>query len=119
MEKLTQKEEELMHIFWSKGPMFVREIVDTYPDPKPHFNTLSTFVRLLENKGYLSHEQVGNSYRYYALVDEEEFSKTSLKDVIKHCFKNSYMNAVSTLVEEDKISVEDLRELIERVEKQK
>ena len=119
MEKLTQKEEELMHIFWTKGPMFVREIVDIYPEPKPHFNTLSTFVRMLESKGYLSHEAVGNSYRYYPVVDEEEFSKTSLKDVIKHCFKNSYMSAVSALVEEDKISVDELRELIERVENQK
>ena len=119
MEKLTQKEEELMRIFWDRGALFVREIVDLYPDPKPHFNTLSTFVRLLESKGYVKHEAVGNSYRYYPVVNEEEFSKTSLKDVIRHCFNDSYMSAVSALVEEDKISIDELKELIERVEKQK
>lgn len=119
MEKMTQKEEELMHIFWEKGPLFVREIQELYPEPKPHFNTISTFVRLLENKGYLAHKQIGNSYQYYPLISEEQFSKKSLGNVIRHCFKNSYMTAVSALVEDEKISIEELKELIDRVEHQK
>ena len=119
MEKLTQKEEELMHIFWEKGPLFVREVLQLYPEPRPHFNTLSTFVRLLESKGYLGHKQIGNSFQYYPLVTEEEFSRSSLGRVIKHCFKNSYMTAVSALVEDEKISIEDLKALIQRVENQK
>ncbi len=119
MEKLTQKEEELMKLFWKHGAMFVREIVELYPEPRPHFNTVSTFVHLLEDKGYVSHEKIGNTHRYYAVIDEKQYSKNSLSDVISHCFKNSYVSAVSALVEEDKISVDELRELISRIENQK
>ena len=62
MKQLTEKEEELMNLFWERGPMFVREIVELYPDPKPHFNTISTFVRVLVQKGLVWHVQFGNSY---------------------------------------------------------
>lgn len=118
MEKLTAKEEELMHYFWKHGALFVRELVDLFPEPKPHFNTLSTFVRTMESKGYLAHKSFGNTYQYYALVSEEDFSRKSLRNVISRYFKSSYMGAVSALVEEDKISVEELKELIDRIESQ-
>ena len=64
MYKLTKKEEELMQIFWERGPMFVKDIVPLYDEPKPHFNTISTMVRTLESKGFLDHEAFGNTYRY-------------------------------------------------------
>ena len=58
MYKLTKKEEELMQIFWERGPMFVKDIVPLYDEPKPHFNTISTMVRTLESKGFLDHEAI-------------------------------------------------------------
>lgn len=119
MEKLTAKEEELMRYFWKHGALFVRELVELSPEPKPHFNTLSTFVRTLESKGYLAHKAFGNTYQYYAVVSEEDFSRRSLGSVIRRYFKSSYMNAVSALVEEDKISVDELKELITKIESQK
>ena len=61
MYKLTKKEEELMQIFWERGPMFVKDIVPLYDEPKPHFNTISTMVRTLESKGFLDHEAFGNT----------------------------------------------------------
>lgn len=118
MKKLTRREEELMRCFWEQGPLFVRELVERSPEPKPHFNTLSTMVRTLETKGFLSHEAFGNTYRYFALVSEEEFSKRTLGNVIDRYFENSYLEAVSALVEEEKISLDELRELIARVEGQ-
>ncbi len=118
MEKLTRREEELMRCFWTHGPLFVRELVELSPEPKPHFNTLSTMVRTLEAKGYVGHQSFGNTYRYYALVSEEEFSRRTLGHVIRHYFENSYLGAVSALVEEEKISVEELRALIDRIEHQ-
>ena len=118
MEKITRKEEEIMNIFWERGPMFVRELVAAYPDPKPHFNTLSTMVRALESKGYLSHTAFGSTYRYFATVSEEQFRNGTLKGVINKYFENSYLGAVSTLVREEKISLADLKELIESIEKQ-
>ena len=109
--EMTDKEEELMRIFWNHGPMFVREIVELYPEPRPHFNTLSTFVRNLEQKGFVSHEAVGGSFRYYAVARKEDFRRKTLGTLIKN-----YFGAVSTLVEEEKISVDELKELIDMVE---
>ncbi|WP_295936809.1 BlaI/MecI/CopY family transcriptional regulator [uncultured Alistipes sp.] len=118
MEKLTRREEELMRCFWQHGPLFVRELVALADEPKPHFNTLSTMVRALEAKGYVDHKPFGSTYQYYPVVTEEEFSRRTLGGVISKYFENSYLGAVSALVEEEKISLEDLRELIERIETQ-
>lgn len=115
-KKLTPKEEEIMSCFWQRGPLFVREVVDMMPDPKPHFNTVSTFVRSLESKGWLTHEQMGNSYRYAPAVSMMEYRERSLRGFIDRFFGRSYLNVVSSLVKEEKISTEELRELIERIE---
>lgn len=117
MIDLTKKEEEIMRFFWDKGSLFVKEIQDFYPDPKPHINTISTMVRILEDKGMLGHESLGKTYRYYPLMDKKEFSKGTLRGIISKYFNNSYLSAVSSLVEEENISVEELRKLIDEVEK--
>lgn len=116
-EKLTRREEELMRWFWQRGPLFVRELVELSPEPKPHFNTLSTMVRSLEAKGYLGHKAFGATYQYYPLVSEQEFSRRTLGGVIRRYFGSSYLGAVSALVEEEKISVDELRELVERIDR--
>ena len=118
MQKLTKKEEELMQIFWERGAMFVKDIVALFDDPKPHFNTISTMVRALETKGFLSHESFGPTYRYYPIISQEEFSKGVLGNVVTRYFKNSYSQVVSALIEEEKISVEELEELIRKVQNQ-
>ena len=68
-----------MGFFWEKGPMFVKQLVELYEEPRPHFNTLSTIVRGLEEKGYLSHTAFGNTYQYHAVVSEEEFRRKTLR----------------------------------------
>ena len=105
-----------MGFFWEKGPLFVKEILAFYDEPKPHFNTLSTIVRGLEEKGFLAHHTYGNTYQYYALVRESDFSKRTLKSVISKYFNNSYLSAVSSLVKEEDISLDDLKKLIQEVE---
>ena len=117
MEKLTAKEEEVLGLFWKKGPLYVREIVELYEDPKPHFNTISTIVRALEEKGYVGHTPKGKSYQYYAIVAEEDMGKKSLSSIVGRYFKNSYLRVVSSLVEGGNIPVEDLRKLLDEVEK--
>lgn len=119
MKNLTNREEELMKLFWEKGPLFVKEMINLLDDPKPHFNTISTIVRGLEAKGYVAHEVFGNTYRYHAAVSENEYGKRTLGSVVNRYFGSSYLNAVSSLVKEEKISVDELKELIELVEKQK
>jgi len=119
MVKLTVKEEEIMNIFWAKGALFVREILEFYDDPKPHFNTLSTIVRGLEEKGFLSHKSYGSTYQYCIEVSRAEFKNRSLKQVIGKYYNNSALSAISSLVEQEQISLDELRRLIESVEKGK
>jgi predicted transcriptional regulator len=118
MQKLTKKEEELMQMFWEHGPMFVKDIVPLYDEPKPHFNTISTMVRTLESKGFVEHEAFGNTYRYRPIISQEEFSKGVLGSVVTRYFENSYRQVVSALIEEEKISIEELEELIRKVQNQ-
>ncbi len=119
MKGLTLKEEEIMSFFWAKGELFVKELLAFYDEPKPHFNTLSTIVRGLEEKGFLSHRAFGNTYQYYAVVSEEDFRNGTLKNVVKKYFNDSFLNVVSSLVREEDISIEELKELITQVEKGK
>lgn len=117
IKELTAKEEEVMQYFWEYGPLFVKELVEKYPDPKPHFNTLSTYVRSLEEKGYLSHITFGTTYRYFVVISKEDYRKGNLKSVIKKYFDNSYLSVVSSLIKDDNISVDEVRKLLDEVEK--
>lgn len=107
-----------MNLFWEKGPLFVKEMIPFFDAPKPHINTVSTIVRGLEEKGFISHKTYGNTFQYYAVVSESDYGKKSLKSIVSQYFKNSYLNAVSSLVEDEKISLDELRELIEKTKKQ-
>ncbi len=117
MKSLTEKEEELMTIFWERGPLFVKEIVELYPEPKPHVNTVSTFVRLLEQKGYVSHTSFGSTYQYYAVISKEDYSRNTLKSVISKYFDNSLKGVVSALFKDEKLTDDEISELINQVKK--
>lgn len=117
MKKLTKKEEVIMNLFWEKGPLFVRELRELYADPKPHFSTLSTQVRTLQDEGFIDHNAYGPTYQYFAKVSREEYTQRSLIGLIDKYFNNSYLNAVSALVKEEKITVDQLKDLIELIEK--
>lgn len=117
IKELTVREEEVMNLFWEEGALFVKQLVERYPDPKPHFNTLSTYVRSLEEKGYLSHEALGTTYRYFPVITEEQYRNGNLKSVVKKYFDNSYLHVVSSLIKEEDITVEEIRKLLEEVEK--
>lgn len=116
MKTLSKREEEIMGFFWEKGPLFVKQMLEFYDEPRPHFNTVSTFVRGLEEEGYVGHRTMGNSYQYYAIVSREEYKKKTLKGVISKYFNNSYLGVVSSLVKEEEISLDELKELIREVE---
>ena len=117
MRRLTKKEEIIMEHFWEKGPLFVRELRELYPEPRPHFSTLSTQVRTLQEEGFISHRSYGPTYQYFASLTKEEYKQRSLVGLIDKYFDNSYLSAVSALVKEEKISVEELKDLIDQIEK--
>lgn len=105
-----------MNLFWEHGPLFVKNMLELFDEPRPHFNTISTYVRMLEEKGYVGHRAFGVSYQYYPLVSREEFNKRTVRSVISKYFNNSYVGLVSSLVKEEEISLDELKELIRQVE---
>lgn len=115
-DQLTPKEEELMQLLWEHGPIAISKLVELYPEPRPHFNTVSTVMRRLEAKGFVAHKESSGSFKYYAVVEKEYFRSHSLGTFIKNYFGGSYYGAVSALVAENKISAEELKELLEIVE---
>jgi len=119
MKHLTNREEEIMGIFWGKGPLYVKDVIDEMEDPKPHYNTVSTIVRGLEEKGFVGHEQFGNTHRYFAIISREEFGRNTLKNMVGKYFNKSYASVVSMFVEEEKISLEEIKELIRLTENPK
>ena len=98
-----------------KGPLFVRELLDLQEEPKPHYNTLSTIVRSLEEKGYIGYKVYGNTHQYYALVSEDDYRRNFLKQVIGKYYDNSYTRVVSTLIEEEALTIDELQELIRQI----
>ncbi len=116
MKKLTAKEEEVMRIFWAQGYMFVRDLLEYYEEPKPHYNTVSTIVRGLEEKKFLAYKAYGNTYQYYPVISENEYKTSALKEVVSHYYNNSYKNVVSTFVEEEGLSIDELKDIIKQIE---
>ena len=119
MNKLTRKEEELMKILWKVKEGFVKDLVEFYPDPRPHYNTVSSLVRLLEEKGFVDHKAYGNTHQYFPVISKQEYRKSFIKDVVKDYFDNSYKQTVSLFIEEQNLSKDDLNELINLIQSKK
>jgi predicted transcriptional regulator len=119
MEKLTNKEEEIMHILWRLEKAFVKDVLAEIKGEKPHYNTLSTIIRHLEDKGYVAYNAYGKTHQYYPIIKKEEYRKRFMNMAIDNYFNNSYKNVVSFFAKEEKISVDELKEIIKLIEKEK
>ena len=118
MERLTNKEEEVMQVMWKLDKAFVKEVMDELPGGN-HYNTISTIVRNLEEKGYLGHTAYGKTHQYFPLVSKDEFARRFIKQTLSRYFDDSYKSMVSFFAKEEDISAEELREIIEIIEKKK
>jgi len=119
MEKLTNKEEEIMQILWQLEKAFVNDILEKMPEPKPHYNTLSTIVRLLEEKGFVNHKTYGKSHQYFPKISLESYRNVFVKDSMKKYFGNSVSNLVNYFVKDDKLNEQEIQELLDIIEKHK
>ena len=119
MQKLTNKEEEVMHILWKLQKAFVKEVLAEITEDQPHYNTLSTIIRNLEEKGYVSHNAFGNTHQYFPIVSKEDYRKGYMNTAIENYFNNSYKSMVSFFAKEEKISAKELREILEMIEQKK
>jgi len=117
MQKLTNKEEEIMHILWKLNKAFVKDVMVEMKDDAPHYNTLSTIIRNLEDKGYVDYTAYGKTHQYFPIVPKEAYKKKFMSRAIDNYFNSSYKNVVSFFAQEEKISVEELKEIINLIEK--
>lgn len=117
MEKLTNKEEEIMHILWKLEKAFVKEVLAEIEGENLHYNTISTIIRNMEEKGYVGHKAFGKTHQYFPLVPIEVYRKQFMNTASKKFFDNSYKNMVSFFAKEEKISAAELREILEIIEK--
>lgn len=117
-KRLTKREEDVMKILWDAGKGFVKDLLLKHPDPKPHYNTFSTIIRGLEEKGFVGHNSYGNSHEYFPAISKEEYRKLFIKNVVSDYFGSSYKNVVSFFVKEEKLNVDDLKEMIELIEQE-
>ena len=119
MDKLTAKEEEVMEMIWQIGPCAPKDVVAEYEEPKPHINTIATMFQSLERKGYLTPESKGRGYIYSPAIEQKDYGQSKFSNFVHRYFDNSYMNVVSALVQEEKISRSELMDFLEHMEKRK
>jgi predicted transcriptional regulator len=119
MKRLTRKEEDAMKILWKAKRGFVKDLIEFHPDPKPPYNTFSTIIRVLESKGFAGHEAFGKNHQYFPLVTKQEYRKSLMKWVVKDYFGSSYKDVVFFLIDEEKISMKELKEIVKSSDKGK
>lgn len=119
MEKLTNKEEEIMHILWKLEKAFVKEVLAEITEESLHYNTVSTIIRNMEEKGYVSHKAYGKTHQYFPVVSKEVYRQQFMSTATKKFFDNSYKSMVSFFAREEKISAAELREILDIIEKKK
>ena len=106
-----------MSLFWEHGNMFIRDLISYIPEPKPHYNTVATLVKFLEEKGFVEREPMANSFRYKVKISERQYRGRTISEVVAHYFNNSYTSMVSQFVEEEKIDLDELKSLIASIER--
>jgi len=116
-KKLTKAEEEIMQLFWSYGPSTVSNLIEKLDPPKPPHSTISSFVRILEKKGYVNHKSYGRTYEYFPLISKKEYSKFSLKNLVSNYFGGSVNELVSFIAKEEDLSLNEISELISESKK--
>ncbi len=115
MIKLAKREEQIMMVFWDLGDAFIKEVIPQLPDPKPHYNSVATMVKILEEKGFLDHEEIGNLYRYFPVITRDEYQKHAMKDIVSQYFDNSYPRMLAFFAKEQNMSEAELNEILEMI----
>ena len=118
MKKLTKAEEQIMQVLWDLGKGFVNDMVNLLPEPKPAYNTVSTIVRILEQKGFIAHKAYGRTHEYYPLINKEDYSREYLNNFTRNYFSSSYKALASFFAQSENLSIKELEEIKLLVEAQ-
>ena len=119
MKELTKAEEEIMQLLWKLQNAFVKDIIVEMDEPKPAYNTVSTIVRILQDKGMVSHETIGKSHRYFPLITKEEYSKFKMEHIMSGYFEGSFSKMVSFFMDKNQVNSRELDEILKIIEKNK
>lgn len=119
MIKLAKREEQIMQVYWELGPAFIKEVIPYLSDPKPHYNSVATMVKILEEKGFLDHETVGNVYRYFPIIKREDYQKHAMKDIVSQYFDNSYPRMLAFFAKEQNLTEDELKEILQLIKQDK
>jgi predicted transcriptional regulator len=119
MKPLTKAEEQIMQVLWKLDKAFLREIIDELPNPKPHSNTVATIIKILVEKEFISIIVFGRTHQYHPRVSKDTYSKSTMKSLVKGYFEGSFSNAVSFMVKENNLSVDELEVLLKQLKKNK
>ena len=118
-QELTKAELEVMQILWKKNKVFVKEILEDMPEPKPAYNTVSTVIRVLEKKGFVGHTSLGSTYQYYPLVDKSIYTKSYMGNVLNNFFGGSFSQMVCFFSDSKSITLEELEDVIKIIKEKK
>ncbi len=117
MKVLTKAEEQIIQVIWKLDKAFLREIINELPDPKPHNNTVATIIKILVDKEFVGITVFGRTHQYHPLVSKDAYSKSTMKSFVKGYFEGSFSNALSFMVKEKSLSVDDLELLLKELKK--
>lgn len=116
---LTKAEEQVMQAVWQLGKGFAGEIAEAVAEPKPAYRTVLTEIRILEQKGFVAHREMGGNNQYYPLVSKADYSSRQLSTLMSNYFGGSYRQLVSFFVEDKSINKEDLDALASIIEEKR
>lgn len=116
MRELTRAEEQVMQVLWKLKKGFVKDILEQFEEPKPAYNTVSTIVRILQEKGFVDHKAYGRTHEYFPVVSKDDYSKKHLKTFVNDYFSNSFEKMVSFFAKEKTISVKEMEEIMKIME---
>jgi len=116
MRELTRAEEQVMQVLWKIKRGFVKDILEHFDEPRPAYNTVSTIVRILQDKGFVDHKAYGRTHEYYPVVSKSDYSKMHLNTFVKDYFSNSFEKMVSFFAKEKRISVREMEEIMKIME---
>jgi len=117
MKELTKAEDQIMQVLWTLEKAFVKDIVEQLPEPKPAYNTVSTIVRILEKKGFVSYKAFGKTHEYFPLIGKEKYTRFYLNNMVTGYFNGSFQNLVSFFAKENSLNVQDIDQLVKELEK--
>lgn len=112
---LTKAEEQVMQVLWQQEQAFLKDVVEAMPAPTPHSNTVATILKILMDKGFVKAEAIGRNNLYKPTMRKDAYSKQSLGQVVNNYFDGSYPSAVSFLIDQKKLSVQDLELLLQQL----